>query len=103
MFCIKQSTELPLLTASSSVADVVRVLSLHDPNQVEAAAKMIKEQCYAFPAKRVAYAAALAIPALVNALRTHPDHVGVQDWVCRALWNICFESEGNQVRFSLSI
>ena len=79
------------------MADVVRVLSHHDPERVQAAAKLIMNQSGDVPANRVAYAAARAIPTLVDALRAHPDLAGVQDVVCRALWNIYIENEVNQV------
>jgi hypothetical protein len=79
------------------VADVVRVLSHHDPNQVEGAAQMIKDQCCDFPAKCVVYAAARAIPSLVDALRAFPGHSGVQGKVCWALWFICFGNDHNEV------
>ena len=79
------------------MADVVCALSHHDPKRVKAAAKMIKEQCADVPANRVAYAAVRAIPSLVDALRAHPDHAGVQEKVCRALCYICIKKEANEV------
>ncbi len=79
------------------MADVVRVLSHHDPERVKAAAKMIMNRCRDVPANRAAYGVARAIPSLVDALRAHPDHSGVQEWVCRALCNICIGNEANRV------
>ena len=95
--CVEQSTHFPELTALSPVADVVRALSHHDPNRVMAAADMIRDQCADIPAKRVAYAAARAIPSLVDALRAHPDHAGVVECSCRAQSNICIKNEADQV------
>ncbi len=79
------------------MADMVRVLFHHDPNKVEAAAIMICDQCAYVPAKRVAYTAARVIPALLAALRAHPDHAGVQEWVCAALGNVCLDDDGNNL------
>ncbi len=79
------------------MADVVRVLSHHEPERVLAAAQMIRDQCRVAHAKRVAYGAARVIPALLDVLRAHPDHAGVQEWVCRALWNICHEKDVSEV------
>jgi hypothetical protein len=100
MFCTEQNTHFPELMALSPVADVVRVLSHHDLNQVEAAVLMIFDQCHDVPAKRVAYAAARAIPALLDALRVFPAHSGVQEMVCRALWAICMHNTAYQVRIA---
>ncbi len=82
------------------MADVVRVLSHHDPKRVQAAAQLIMRQCGDVPAKRVAYGAVRAIPTLMDALRAHPDHAGVQENVCNALWSICIENEANKVQYA---
>ncbi len=79
------------------MADVVRVLSHHDPKRVEAAAQIILNQLRDAPAKLVAYGAARAIPSLVDALRAHPDHTGVQERICRALCNLCAQNWDNKV------
>ncbi len=78
------------------MADVVRVLSHHDPQRVQAAAQLINEQCLA-PANRISYGAARAIPTLVDALRAHPGHAGVQELACGALSIICFQNDDNKV------
>jgi hypothetical protein len=89
MFSSAQSVHFPDLTALSPVADVVHVLSHHDPKRVKAAAQLIVEQCDDVPAKRAAYVAARAIPTLLDALQAHPDRACVQETVCRALWSNC--------------
>ena len=86
----------------SSVVEVVAALNqpLH-PAAVKTAVRVIRNLCASNHAnaapKRMAYATAGAIPALMVAGTTHLHHAGVAEAVCHALGNLMCHSDANRV------
>ena len=87
----------------SSVVEVVAALNqpLH-PAAVKTAVRVIRNLCASNHAnaapKRMAYATAGAIPALVAAGTTHLNHAGVAEAVCRAFVVLMYQNNAIKVR-----
>jgi hypothetical protein len=82
------------LTAASPVPLVVATLAHPDPDQVVAAAHIIRGHCQDDDAPRVTYTEHGAIPALLSALTHHRAHAGVQE---SAFWALRFIGKADKL------
>ncbi len=95
-FCPLQGASL--VTAASSQIDVVAALHSVSADQVQAAAKIMADQCDKGSGAVIkAYAAANAVAALVAAMVTHGAHPGAQEQLCRAISHQALLSGANAV------